>query len=72
MKFNINDEVAITLTEVGKAIIEKEGLQVNYTAQPDGTHTVALWVLMHDFGKHMYMGGEIPFETTITIPKRTN
>lgn len=82
MKFNINDEVRVRLTDVGRAIHRKNhddlfkawgarGVMPEYRPpkeDPGGWSTWQLWDLMHEFGRHCYNGAKIPFETEIDIP----
>ena len=70
MKFNVNDEVKIKLTERGLEILEKEDLVSLFDhskCDEDGWYKVQLWWLMSVFGKHIYLGCNVPFETEIEI-----
>lgn len=78
--FNINDYVKVKLTERGKyiyshyyddlnALIIKNGgkhlepVEIQY--DEEGYTEFQMWHLMKIFGKHLFNGCEVPFETTI-------
>ena len=79
--FNINDYVKVKLTEKGKYIyyhrfddINEENLKGGYKTiinpieleyDDEGYTEFQLWHLMEIFGKHLFNGCNIPFETTI-------
>jgi hypothetical protein len=72
MKFNINYEVGIRLTDYGKEILKKGGL--SFPEEKDGWSQWQLWYLMDVFGNYMYLScdsWDVPFETTIDIPDRS-
>lgn len=80
MKFNINFDVRVKLTDLGRTIHKKNhedlfapyGSKFPYTPPIetlDGWSTWKLWDLMHEFGKHVYNGCKPPFETEIDIPE---
>lgn len=73
-QFNINDEVRVRLTDRGRRLMREThkifcGDRVPYTEpeEVDGWSTWQLWRLMQEFGAHMIMGQEVPFEPTIEI-----
>lgn len=76
MEFNINDKVRVKLTDHGRKVLEsdhnkfwkKVGKEVMYippVEDSDGWSSWQLWNLMQELGPHIYIGCEIPFETTI-------
>jgi hypothetical protein len=82
-KFNINHNVKVKLTNVGRKIHRDQhdelygrlrrtpgAMPFEYTSpreDADGWSTWQLWVLMETFGNHMGMGAEVPFETEILV-----
>lgn len=80
MWFNINYEVKIRLTDVGRKAHRKnhDDLFADWKEPPrysppvedaEGWSTWQLWVLMHEFGPYLFNGCNVPFETTIEIPE---
>jgi len=79
MKFNINDNVRVKLTDRGRFLLEKEHYEFYekyklaerpYTSpkeDEEGWSTWQLWILMNHLGKYCTMGCEMPFETNIEI-----
>lgn len=79
MKFNINNEVQVKLTDHGKDIYyhRDDELKKKYRQEiikpkypevdNEGYTKFQLWDLMYIFGKHIHMGCELPFETEIEI-----
>ena len=79
--FNINGYVKVKLTDKGREILKKEHeslvkeFGVSFigdhpflpTEDENGYGEWQLWRLMETFGKHIYMGCDPPFETTIEI-----
>ena len=69
--FNINSEVKVKLTEKGKSIFSNNVGYIGYprtlTEDEQGYSTWQFWVLMQEFGEHMYNGNDNCFETTILI-----
>ena len=72
MKFNINDQVRVRLTEHGKQIERDTVEKINapfFPAQPlrpkveadDGSTTWQFWSLMATFGPHLSNGAEPTF-----------
>lgn len=60
--FNINYNVKVKLTKKGRSLakyLPKE--------DDDGYTTWQLWVLMNEFGEHMIIGLDVPFETNIIL-----
>ena len=79
---NLNDFVRIKLNETGLRIhrsnydelegrIKSRGGKIyDYRApktDENGWHRQQLWSVMQDYGKHIYLGCEAPFETTIEV-----
>jgi len=77
MKFNINNNVRVKLTDKGREIHRKkyDNLWNGYHSLPyipveedeNGWSTWQLWQLMSNFGDSMYNGCDLPFETEIEI-----
>lgn len=83
MKFNINDNVRVKLTNHGRKLhkLRYENMMDLYDERgfarpfpyypveedPKGWSTWQLWCLMEEFGEHIHNGTENPFETTIEI-----
>lgn len=78
-EFNINDNVSVKLTDYGRTILEHQHYTlyekisgdipkyVPPTEDDDGWSKWQLWSLMSAFGSSIYMGSNLPFETTIKI-----
>lgn len=83
MKFNINHDVKVRLTERGHKILLEQHIERNrmypkgfptYAApkeDADGWSTWQPWRLMQAFGEHVYNGCEMPSETEIDIPQES-
>ena len=84
MKFNINENVMVKLTDVGREIHKKahDDFCENFPSVSDdikeyhpkkediqGWSEWQLWSLMEMFGSHIGLGVEPPFNTTIIIKK---
>lgn len=83
MRFNINHNVRVKLTEDGRALHRKNHDDLvahalslgakqgwDYRApkeDADGWSEWQLWILMQEFGPHITHGAKLPFETTIEI-----
>lgn len=76
MKFNVNNYVAIQLTDFGKEILRKEHAEIfknmDYPyiepkEDADGWSKWQMHTLMYFFGKYTYNGGKLPFNTNIII-----
>ncbi len=76
MKFNINNYVKVKLTDRGRKILEDQHAEIKkslpnaeplYIPDEDGFVRFQLWELISTFGKHIYHGCDIPFETTIDL-----
>ncbi len=80
--FNINNYVLVKLTPVGRELHHKEWLDtqaqlrakggsgfdyVPPVEDSEGWSQWQLWDLMHIFGKHLFNGCKVPFETTIKV-----
>lgn len=85
-EFNINDNVWVQLTPLGRQIHKQrhEDLKASITSQ-GGTYSFPyipieedvegwskwqLWVLEETFGEHQGMGSRLPYKTTIRFEKR--
>lgn len=79
MRFNINDEVMVRLTDEGRRRLKAnhDNLFADWSRPPEyrapeerkgGWSKWQLWVLMNEFGPHMRHGGDCFFETAIEIP----
>lgn len=80
--FNINENVAVRLTDEGRRIHRKnyDDLmtmlgEICYEYRPPvedegGWYKCQMWMLLQDFGSHCQMGWEPPFETTIRIENK--
>ena len=70
MKFNINHTVKIKLTDHGRAILNRQRPSLlDRLVEVDGWSEWQFWVLMQEFGNHVYNGCQLPFETEIEINK---
>ena len=82
--FNINDYVQVKLTPYGRACLQKNYNELNAayggrlpfkhsppTEDKDGWSRWQAWSLMADLGKHIAMGMNPPFETTIRVEVKT-
>lgn len=67
VKFNINDDVRVRLTDIGRRILDKDGSLEFVKTDKDGWSTFQFWVLMEIFGKYIYNGCSVPFKTEIEI-----
>jgi hypothetical protein len=67
--FNINSEVYVRLTDLGHAIVRDEGTvyQSDKAEDAEGYSKWILWELMYVFGRHLYNGCKLPFDTTIRL-----
>jgi len=84
MLFNLNENVRVKLTDTGKEIMRKKhtdlvtkfGSVISdkskiFTLPPEdenGYSQWKMWQLFSNFGEHIYMGCEPPFDLTIEIP----
>ena len=80
MKFNINDNVRVKLTELGRQALITNHNEI-YGSLPvdaippvpdvkedeDGWSEWQLWHLMQELGKHIEFGSNPPFESEIEI-----
>lgn len=84
MRFNVNDHVKVRLTERGRTLLRKNHDKLFAPVPPaarmefflpeedaEGWSEWQLWCLMQEFGPHMHMGFDPPFETTIELPCET-
>jgi hypothetical protein len=62
---NMNDNVWIKLTPRGRAHLESTGIRRSQLVTDGGWSQWQLWDVMATFGALCYMGGQVPFETTI-------
>jgi hypothetical protein len=75
MKFNINHNIKVRLTEKGREIHRKQWDELGiksfaYSPPKEDKHGWSewqLWDLMREFGPHLWNGCEVPFETEIKI-----
>lgn len=72
MKFNvnINDNVYVRLTARGRSIL-LENAQPVPVPDADGYTRWQLWDLMQTFGKYLFNGSIVPFETDIALDVTT-
>lgn len=84
MKFNINNNVKVKLTDFGRKV-HRENINKTFEFIPkfrtdeyynqyykpkedkDGWSKWQMWDLMANFGPHIRLGGQVPFETEIEI-----
>lgn len=82
MEFNINDKVRVKLTDYGRQVHRADrerlyaqlGMKGDYVPPKEdenGWSEWQLWVLMEELGRHLRLGGETPFETTIELVERS-
>lgn len=83
-EFNLNSEVFIRLTHVGRAILKTNHIELYSMLHmkhsipefklPDenneGWSKWQMWEVMQSFGAHVSLGFQIPFETTIRLAKK--
>ena len=80
MEFNLNDNVRVKLTPLGRKLHEEDHCKFwagvptakapEYTPPKEdqaGWSTWQLWALMEAFGQHTHIGVEPCFETTIEL-----
>jgi hypothetical protein len=75
MKFNLNEHVKVKLNQRGLDILKanhEELFRGKRAWTPpdtdkDGYYRTQLWCLMQDFGPHIHLGGNPPFETEIIL-----
>ena len=76
IKFNINDRARVKLTEFGRQVWLLDWLQYRtgkdavipeVPVDSEGYFESQLHDIMHVFGSTIYMGGPLPFETTIEL-----
>lgn len=79
MNFNINGNVKVKLNPGGVKILEDEHNRLQRYLKPesrkefelrlddDGYYRTQMWVLMQDFGPHIRLSCEPPFETEIIL-----
>ncbi len=79
MKFNINHDVKVKLTDIGRSVLKENWSSLHkefpasfkkYTPKKEdseGWSTWQLWTLMGAFGHCMHNGTNVPFETEIEI-----
>ncbi len=80
MKFNINEKVRVRLTQRGKALHREDHAKfwahlgdkapqyIPPREDESGWSEWQMWHLMQDFGPHITLGSQPPFETEIEIP----
>lgn len=78
---NLNHTVKVRLTDKGRDIYYHQNDKLNqqynkimikpkYPVEVNGYYSTQLWNLMAIFGEHIFMGMDIPFETTIEIENK--
>lgn len=78
MRFNINDHVRVRLTPYGRRVLEQNheefyrsiGIDRPYSPPREdasGWSEWQFWSLMSAFGRNVFAGNEVPFETEIEI-----
>ena len=79
MKFNINDNIKLKITQRGRDILRYNHQELSsrlvHPLAPykepiedsEGYITMQLWTVMHTFGPYMSMTGVLPMETEIII-----
>ena len=67
MKINLNDNVRIRLTDLGRKKLKDNGRYQFLEEDADGWSEWQLWDVMSTFGPSMTLGFEIPLETTIEV-----
>lgn len=83
MKFNINHNIKVRLTDLGRAIHEKQhdtvlgNMRYKYPYNPpkedeNGWSKWQLWDFMATFGPYMGNGCDMPAETEIEILEETS
>jgi hypothetical protein len=80
MRFNVNHNVKVKLTDAGRRAHRKnhDDLLAKWPTDEkpeyrppeedaEGWSTWQLWRLMQEFGPHLYNGCDVPFETELKI-----
>ena len=67
MKFNMNDNVKIKITEHGRELLSNGSFEHLYKEDDNGWSKWQLWHVMEIFGPHISLGCTPPFETEIEI-----
>jgi len=67
MRFNVNETVSVRLTGRGRAILRQVGVAPK-AEDAEGWSRWQLWDLMRQFGGHLYLGCDPPFDLAIEIP----
>ena len=78
IKFNINHDVMVKLTDYGREVLKQNHDKIYAdlgNPQPyvpikedeNGMSKWQLWVLMNEFGHVLYNGNKMPFESTIYL-----
>lgn len=78
MKFNVNSEVGLKITNTGWKFIDQlnatdpvyKGNPLNLKPGKDGLVWMALWQVMQIFGPSCYMGFDPTFETDIELKEQ--
>lgn len=71
VKFNLNDQVKVKLTDVGIAAINTHfsdlrlAVPDKYIAGWDGCITLSVWEMMNIFGNYCYNGCQPPIQTEV-------
>jgi len=74
MKFNINENVKVKLTDYGKEILRNNNYHYFYPIKEgnEGWSKWQLWALMEELGSYCGLGKSLPFETEIEIIENKN
>lgn len=76
IKFNINDNVYVKLTNEGKRAYQEYrskydlnalGIKAPTVKKENGYSVFQMWEVMQIFGPYIYMGCPVPFETEIKL-----
>ena len=66
MRFNVNDNVWVRLTELGRDHLDAlHPHEARFMKKHNGWAQFQLWVVMQCFGERTFCGGKLMFETEI-------
>lgn len=82
MQININDYVKVKLTDRGREILKTQhedlrkqcpflSEEPSYKTDEDGWSQFQMWDLMVKFGPYIFMGCDLPFETTVEFSEES-
>lgn len=72
-RFNLNNPVTVTLTEIGVEVYQTYQSQLcplspaDAALKPGDKIRIQHWRMMHIFGEHIFIGKDPPFSMTIEI-----